>query len=210
MKSGFLSWTLAALVPFTSGPAAAQEPVAQTVDAPLFAGTPAEQLAAARERLARLGTYRERRDYTLPRRTTQIVEFAQDLQRWINEFRTEDGVGRLETIWQGGNSARRELPEEPAWECYPPMDERFLQPDAAVRDGGPVTVNGRAARRLVEEFVNAVANTRKVHETDIDAITGIPIRITSTEGEGPQKTVYVGTYYDLGRPITIEFPAECR
>jgi hypothetical protein len=64
-------------------------------------------------------------------------------------------------------------------------------------------------RRLVEEFVNEARGSKVTHEFDIDELTGLPVRITSTEVEMGRRTRYVGTYYDLGAPISIVFP-NCR
>jgi len=50
---------------------------------------------------------------------------------------------------------------------------------------------------------------RLAHEVDVDAATGVPIRLISSETGGGYETRYVGTYYDLGAPIALVFP-HCR
>ena len=165
--------------------------------------TPAAQLAAARAKLDALTSYRERREYERPERLVQIVEFSGALQHWINLDPQGSVAGEL--IWDKGRSASRK-PRDTTWFCNPPIPDEATEPQTVVRDGGPLVVNGRSASRFVEEFTNQLVNSRVVHEVDVDAATGVPIRLISTETEGGYVTKYVGTYYDLGAPIALVFP----
>lgn len=90
------------------------------------------------------------------------------------------------------------------------MPDSAVNPPTTVREGGTLLVNGKPARRLIEEFMEEYGQPlhKVTHEVDIDAVTGIPIRLISTEHPPGTPTKYVGTYYDLGVSIKIEFP--CR
>lgn len=164
---------------------------------------PAAQLDAARARLDGFRSHRERREYDRPERFVQIVEFSGVLQHWINLDAQGSVVSEL--IWDKGRSASRK-PADTTWLCNPPIPDEATEPPAVVRDGGTLLVNGRSAHRLVEEFTNPLAGSHVVHEVDVDAATGVPIRLISTETEGSYVTRYVGTYYDLGASIALVFP----
>jgi hypothetical protein len=181
----------------------------QAANSSIFAGTPAEQLAAARARLDAFKSYRERREF-IPGGAVVLVEFSGKLQRWRVQIDKDGVVGTTETIWDGGRSARREMPFSPQWRCFPPVPDSAVNPPTTVRDGGTVLVNGKLARRLVEEFMEEYLQPlhKVTHEVDVDAVTGVPIRLISTEHPPGTPTKYVGTYYDLGVPIEIDFP--CR
>lgn len=180
----------------------------QETTPPVLTGTPAEQFAAAYVRLDALQSYRERRDFSAPNQSVTIVEFSGHLQRWITQIYENNVPGIRETIWNGGRSATREIPFAPQWECFPPVPDEAINPPTTIRDGGSLTVNGKPARRLIEEFVNQMRQSEMKHEVDIDTATGVPIRLISTETEGRRITKYVGVYYDLGVPITIIFPCK--
>jgi hypothetical protein len=136
-----------------------------------------------------------------------LAEFSGKRQRWISDFNDEGRRTREETVWEGGHSASRSLPGSPGWTCNPPIADRHIEPEATVTDGGPVTVNGRAAHRYVEKFINELNNNSAVtHLVDVDDATGLPIQLTSTEVGSGRETRYVGTYYDIGVPFEIEFP----
>jgi len=168
--------------------------------------TPAAQLKAAWAKLEAFKSYRERREYEAPTRLSQIVEWSGGLQKWM----TLGPMGSVvsETIWEKGRSASREPPDT-TWICNPPIPDEATDPPSVVRDGGTQMVNGRRASRLVEEFTNQLADSQVVHEVDVDAATGVPIRLISTETHTDFVTKYVGTYYDLGAPIKLVFPS-CR
>jgi hypothetical protein len=176
-------------------------------DAALFSGTPAEQLAAARARLDKINSYRERREF-IPGGEVVLVEFSGKLQRWRAQIVKRGRPGTIETIWDGGRSARREMPFSSQWECFPSIPDSAVNPPTTVHDAGALVVDGKPARRLVEEFMAEYmqAPHKVTHEVDIDAATGIPIRLISTEHPPGMPTKYVGTYYDLGAPIQLEFP----
>ena len=183
---------------------AADPPAAPTVAA---ANTPEGLLRAARALLDTRGSHRERRVYSSPNPLTQTVEFAGTRQRWIVEYDDDGKHSRQETIWEGGRSASRRLPGSPGWQCNPPIDDKFIEPKASVTDGGAVTVDGHAAHRYIEKFTNELAHGEVTHLVDVDDATGLPLQLTSTESDGGVETRYVGTYYDIGANITIEFPS---
>jgi hypothetical protein len=168
--------------------------------------TPAAQLEAARAKLDAFKSYRERREYERPTRLVQIVEWSGGLQHWITLG--PQGSVVSETIWDKGRSASRQPPDT-TWLCNPPIPDEATEPPTVVRDGGTQMVNGRRASRLVEEFINILPGSQVVHEVDVDAATGVPIRLISTETDREFITKYVGTYYDLGVPIALVFPG-CR
>src|SRR6185503_17700734 len=114
---------------------------------------------------------------------------------------------RTETVWEAGHSASRTTPGSTDWSCNPPLDEKFLEPERTVTDGGSVTVNGHAAHRYIEKFTNEMTKGSVTHLVDVDDATGLPLQLTSTEIHGARETRYVGTYYDVGVPFEIEFPA---
>src|SRR5207344_1750948 len=90
------------------------------------ASTPAQSLRAARALLDARGSHRERRVYSSPDPLTQVVEFAGKRQRWIVEYIDDGKHSRQETIWEGGRSASRRLPGSPGWQCFPPIDDKFI------------------------------------------------------------------------------------
>jgi hypothetical protein len=169
--------------------------------------SPEAKLRAARALLDARGSHREKRVYSSPNPLTQVVEFAGKRQRWINEFNDDGKQSRQETIWEGGRSASRRLPDSAAWQCNPPIDDALTEPRATVSDGGYVTVDGHAAHRYIEKFTNEPARGTVTHLVDVDEKSGLPLQITSTESDGGVETRYVGTYFDIGVPITIDFPA---
>jgi hypothetical protein len=179
----------------------------QAPDSSRFTGTPAEQLAAARARLDAFKWYRERRDF-IPGGEVVLVEFSGKLQRWRVQIDKRGTPGTIETIWDGGRAARREIPFSTQWQCLPAVPDSAVNPPTTVRDGGTLLVDGKLARRLVEEFMADYGQPlhKVTHEVDIDATTGVPIRLISTEHPPGMPTKYVGTYYDLGVPIEIDFP----
>lgn len=169
--------------------------------------TPATQLAAARAKLDAFKSYRERREYDTPEGfVVNIVEFSSGLQHWI--YLDAQGSVVKEVIWDKGRSAWRQ-PSDSTWRCNPPIPDEATEPPTVVRDGGTLVVNGRSARRLMEEFTNQLFGSRLVHEVDVDADTGVPIRLISIETGGGYETKYIGTYYDLGAPIVLVLP-DCR
>ena len=169
--------------------------------------TPAAQLAAARAKLDAFKSHRERREYDTPESfVVNIIEFSGGLQHWI--YLDAQGSIVKEVIWEKGRSAWRR-PSDTTWLCNPPIPDEATEPPTVVHDGGTLTVNGRSAHRFVEEFTNQLAGSHLVHEVDVDAATGVPIRLISTETDGGYEKKYVGTYYDLGAPIALELPP-CR
>jgi len=169
--------------------------------------TPAARLEAAWGKLGAFKSYRERRVYEAPSQLVQIVEWSGALQLWINLG--PSGSLTDETIWDKGRSASRTSHDAP-WECNPPIPDEATDPPSVVRDGGTLVVNGRRANRLVEEFTNQLIGGLEVSEVDVDAATGVPIRLISTANNGVYVTKYVGTYYDLGAPIELVFPSHCK
>jgi hypothetical protein len=135
-----------------------------------------------------------------------LAEFSGKRQRWISEHNDDGERSREETIWEGGRSASRTLPGSPGWSCNPPIDEKYIEPEHTVTDGGKVIVNGRAAHRYIEKFKNEMNQSDVTHLVDVDDATGLPLQLTSTEVGSHGETRYVGTYYDIGVPFEIEFP----
>lgn len=171
------------------------------------ADSPAARLQAARALLDARGSHRERRVYSSPNELKQVVEFSGKRQRWIIEFDDDGRHLRQETVWwEGGRSARRQVPGSPQWNCFPPIDVSLTEPQATVTDGGAVSIDGRAAHRYVEEFINESTHGAVKHLVDVDDSSGLPLQLTSTEQDGGVETRYVGTYYDIGAPITIDAP----
>ena len=169
--------------------------------------TPAAQLEAARAKLDAFKSHRERREYDTPEGfVVHIVEFSGGLQHWI--YLDAQGSVVKEVIWDKGRSASRKT-SDTTWICNPPIPDEATEPPKVVHDGGTLVVNGRSAHRFVEEFMNQLVGSSLVHEVDVDAATGVPIRLISTETGGDYVTKYVGTYYDLGVPIVLVFPP-CR
>ena len=169
--------------------------------------TPAGQLEAAWAKLSAYKSYRERREYETPSRLVQIIEWSGALQLWINL--DPQGSAADETIWEKGRSASR-TPPGTTWQCNPTIPDEATDTPSVVRDGGTLVVNGRRANRLVEEFTNLMIGSHCISEVDVDAVTGVPIRLISTENNGVYVTKYVGTYYDLGAPIELVFPSYCK
>jgi len=169
--------------------------------------TPAARLEAAWAKLGSFKSYRERRVYETPSQLVQIIEWSGALQLWINLSPT--GSVADETIWDKGRSASRTSPDA-AWQCNPPIPDEATDPPSVVHDNGALVVNGRRAYRLVEEFDNLLLDAHEISEVDVDAATGVPIRLTSTEINRAYITKYVGTYYDLGAPIELVFPSHCK
>lgn len=174
--------------------------------AAVAAQSPAERLSAARKLLDARGAHRERRVYTAPNALEQVVEFSGGRQHWITEFNDDGRHSRQEIVWDGGRSAMRRIPDAPQWRCNPPIDDKLTEPDAIVTDGGKVSVDGHAAHRFIEKFTNAMNGGRVTHLVDVDDTTGLPLQLTSTEEDGGMETRYVGTYYDIGAAIDIQFP----
>jgi len=198
-----LVFPLMAIADDPTAPAPATAPAAS----PAGGESPADKLRAARAQLEARGSHRERRVYSAPHEFTQVVEFAGKRQRWISEFDDDGKRSTQETIWEGGKGARRTLPGDSGWQCFPPIDDKLIEPTTTVTDGGAVTVDGHAAHRYVEKFTNGMANGAVTHLVDVDDASGLPLRLISTEVDGGVETRYVGTYYDVGAGITIEFPA---
>jgi hypothetical protein len=168
--------------------------------------TPAASLKAAWAKLGAFKSYRERRVYEIPMRSVQIVEWSGALQHWITLGPQGSVVN--ETIWDKGRSASRQPPDT-TWSCNPQIPDEATDPPSVVRDGGAQEVNGRSASRFVEEFMNPMTGAKVVCEVDVDAATGVPIRLFKTETLGDYVEKYVGTYYDLGAAIVLVFPS-CR
>ena len=168
---------------------------------------PAAQLKAAWAKLDAFKSYKERREYERPTHLSQIVEWSGGLQKWMTLG--PQGSVVSEIIWDKGRSASRKPPGT-TWLCNPPIPDEATDPPSVVRDGGTQVVNGRRVNRLVEEFINQLGGSQVVHEVDVDAATGVPVRLISTETHDRDFiTKYVGTYYDLGVPIALVFPG-CR